>query len=286
MDAVRLPEYRLVVLGTIASMRKGGRGERPRLGVRLVLGAAVRSGRRYWRQILPVAVAVSLATVTVDVVVTDVVGAADLPVAIPLSLLSSVLTLLGAVLLSGFLSQLAGVEHPPGQSPSIRAAARSLAWGRLVGADLLVALIVVVGLIALIIPGLVFLVLLSVTGPAIDLEDRKVLAALRRSAHLVRRHFWTSALLIVVPSVAASLVEGLGPHPDNPAAIVGLLVVRTAAAAPCEAMLGLISVRLFVRLAALDASPATPRGGGQAKAAGHSSGPGAVAVPPRAGPDV
>ena len=260
-------------------MHPGGRGERkkpPRLRVRPVLAAAIRSGRRYWRQILPVAVAVSLVTAALDIVLTDVVDATDLPLAITLSLLSWALSLLGAVFLAGFLSHLAGVPHPPGESPTVRAVARDLAWGRLAAADLMVALIVVIGLVALIIPGLVFLVLLSVVGPVIDLEDRKALAALRRSAHLVRRHFWPTALLVVVPSVVASLIEGVGPHPDSPAGIAGMLAVRVLAEAPVEAFLGLISVTLFVRLARLDDAAA-------AGSSGDGSGPGAVAEPPRQG---
>jgi len=223
-----------------------------------------------------VAAAVSLVTATLDIVLTDVVDATDLPLALSLSVLSWTLSLLGAVFLAGFLSQLAGIPLPPGQSPSARDVASTLAWGRLAGADLLVALIVVVGLIALIIPGLVFLVLLCVVGPVIDLEDRKALASLRRSAHLVRHHFWTAALLVVVPSIAASLIEGLGPHPDSPAGIAGLLAFRVVAEAPVEAFLGLISVALFVRLARLDDRPA-------AGAPGRDSGPGAVAEPPRQG---
>ena len=259
-------------------MPPGGRDEQPappRLRARPVLAEAIRSGRRYWRQILPVAVAVSLVTATADIVLTDVVDAADMPVAITVTLLSWTLSLLGAVFLSGFLSQLAGVARPPDERPSVRGVARDLAWGRLAGADVMVVLIVIVGLVALIIPGLVFLVLLSVVGPVIDLEDRKVLAALRRSAHLVRRYFWTTALLVVAPAILASLIEGVGPHPDSPAGIAGLLAFRVVAEAPVEAFLGLISVRLFIWLAQLDDHAAG--------SPGHGSGPGAVAEPPRQG---
>jgi hypothetical protein len=258
---------------------RAGRAARPPLGVRLVLAAATGAGRRYWRKILPVAMAVVLVTATVDVVVTDVVDQADQSLVISLSLLSSILSLLGAVFLSGFLGKLAGVDHPAGESPSVSEVARKLPWGRLIVADLLVALIVVIGLVALVIPGLVFLVLLSVTGPAIDLEGRKARAALRRSAHLVRRYFWTAALLVVVPSIAASAIEGLGPRPDSAGAIAGLVAFRVVTQGPIEALLGLISVRLFVRLAQLDAQAAS---GSPA----HSSCPAAVAEPPRAGPDV
>jgi hypothetical protein len=251
---------------------------RPPLGVRPVLSAVIAAGRRYWRKILPVAMAVVLVTATVDIIVTDVIDQKNAPLAISLALVSSILSLLGAVFLSGFLGKLAGVEHPPGESPSVTDVARTLPWGRLIVADLLVALIVVIGLVALIIPGLVFLILLSVTGPAIDLEGRKAVQALRRSAQLVRRYFWTSALLVLVPAIVSDLIEGLGPHPDSPGAIAGLLAFRVVTQGPIEAVLGLISVCLFVRLARLDAQAV-------AGPAAHCSGPAAVAEPPRAGPD-
>lgn len=263
-------------------MSRRGRADqpaRPQLGVRPVLAAVIAASRRYWRKILPVAMAVVLVTATVDIVVTDVIDRTNAPLAVSLSLVSSILSLLGAVFLSGFLGKLAGVHHPQGEGASVGEVARTLPWGRLIMADLLVTLIVIIGLVVLIIPGLVFLILLSVTGPAIDLEGRKSVAALRRSAHLVRRYFWTSALLILVPAIASDLIEGLGPHPDSPGAIAGLLAFRVVILGPIEAFLGLISVCLFVRLARLDAQAA-------ASPAANCSGPAAVAEPPRAGPDV
>ena len=50
---------------------------------------------------------------------------------------------------------------------------RSLPWGSLILADLLVTLIVVAGLVVLIIPGLIALTLLAVVGPVIELERRR-----------------------------------------------------------------------------------------------------------------
>ena len=70
---------------------------------------------------------------------------------------------------------------------------RSLPWGSLILADLLAALIIVIGLVALIIPGLIAITLLSVAGPVIELERQHAVAGLRRSAHLVRPHFWRVA---------------------------------------------------------------------------------------------
>jgi hypothetical protein len=138
---------------------------------------------------------------------------------LPLSLLTGLsasgVILLGTVFLSGFLSRLVREVEGGSERASGWTVARTLPWGRLIGADLLVGLLVVVGLIALVIPGLAAIVFFSVVGPVIEIENRPVIAALRRSAHLVRRHFWAVALLVVLPLAVAhslsALITGLSP---------------------------------------------------------------------------
>ena len=153
------------------------------------------------------------------------------------------MSLLGAVFLSGFLCRLVSTtEHgnsrprepgpgnsargqpgPGGRGPGapsngtrIRDVLRSLPWGSLILADLLAALIVVVGLVALIIPGLIAITLLSVVGPVIELERQHAVAGLRRSAHLVRPHFWRVAALRPLPLLLANGVVGFLPDPVRP----------------------------------------------------------------------
>lgn len=90
----------------------------------------------------------------------------------------------------------------------------SYRWGfRRFGSVLLVAvligLVVVGGLILLIIPGLVFLVFLSVSIPALVIEDRRGREALKRSWNLVSGHFWHAVGVILVAAIIASLVSSL-----------------------------------------------------------------------------
>ena len=56
-----------------------------------------------------------------------------------------------------------------------------------------------VGLLLLVIPGLILFNVLALVGPVIEVENRKVMAAIRRSIHLVRGHFWSVALLATLP---------------------------------------------------------------------------------------
>ena len=170
---------------------------RPRVGVWAVLADAVRAGIENWWRILAVAVAVSIVTAVAETVVEVFVDRANVSVSLVADLTASVVSLLGAVFLSGFLCRLVGGGGDQ-EDTSIRHVARTLPWWRLIEADLLVVLIVVIGLIALVVPGLIAANLLAVTGPIVDIENRSVIAALRRSAHLVRGHFWAVTAVIFV----------------------------------------------------------------------------------------
>ena len=97
---------------------------------------------------------------------------------------------------------------------------RSLPWGALIRADLLVAAIIVLGVLALVIPGLIAMNLLAVVGPVIEIEERRPWAGLRRSAQLVRPHFWKVALIGTLPVLVASGLESALPDPEGRPALV------------------------------------------------------------------
>lgn len=224
---------------------------------REILAAACRAGLRDRWRVLAVAICVTTAVALAEVVVEDLVHRANLPVSVVADLSASAVSLLGAVFLSGFLCKL--VRRPDDESAvTLREVAKTLPWGRLIGADLLVSLLVVVGLIALVIPGLIALNLLAVAGPVIETEDRAVIAALRRSAQLVRPRFWMVALLVTVPVIAATEIDTLGPEPAGVVAALEFLAIRGVAAGIVEAAIGLVLVKLNARLAELSASQRTP----------------------------
>jgi hypothetical protein len=246
--------------------------------VREILVAAARSGRRDGWRILAVAITVSTVTAVGEVAVSHLIDPSELALSILVSISAGAVSILGTVFLSGFLTRLAGAaEHAtpapgpaPGPGPAAGATApppratlsqvaRSLPWGRLILADLLVVVLVIIGILALVIPGLVILTLLAVTGPVIEIEDRKVLAALRRSARLARHHFWSVALLATVPMILASEIESIAPDPTGVGEILEVLAVRGIGEGVLEAAIGLILVRLCYRLIALDRQPTGAR---------------------------
>ena len=173
------------------------------LRFRPIAVAVAHTARRHAWRILVVSIVVSAVTVAVDAAADHLLDRADVTTAVVGAVSTSTVSLLGAVFLSGFLCRLVTVdehgktEHgkTEAEGSRIRDVLRSLPWGSLILADLLVALIVLIGLVALIIPGLIAITLLSVAGPVIELERQPAVAGLRRSVHLVRPHFWRVAAL-------------------------------------------------------------------------------------------
>ncbi len=236
------------------------RRDRQPVGIRAVLAGAAAAGRSYWHRILAVAIATSVVTAAVEIVVDEYANRADLSLAIFADLSASAVSLLGAVFLSGFVCKLTAAAAR-GEDVSVKQVLRILPWVRLIGADLLVALAVIVGLLLLVLPGLVAINLFGVVGPVIEIEDRRILAALRRSAQLVKPHFWSVALLVTLPVALAGELDSVVPEPRSLRAVLANLALRGVVEALLEAGIALIVVQLSRRLIELDlASAGTHQG--------------------------
>jgi hypothetical protein len=256
--------------------RRTERGrKKPRVGILAVLAEAARMGRRHWWRILTVAVMVSAVTTLAELLIDELVPQDSRPWSVIGDLTASGLSLLGAVFISGFLTKLIGhsldsdKNHRPDNGISIRRVLATLPWGRLIGADLLVALVVVVGLVLLVIPGLILFNLLALVGPVIEVENRKIIDALKRSARLVRGHFWSVALLATLPVALASEIEALAPSPDSIGEFLKILAIRGLGEGIAEAIIGLILVQLSHRLIVLDRARQDPARQDRAKQADH-----------------
>ncbi|MCW2911645.1 MAG: hypothetical protein JWL68_6434 [Actinomycetia bacterium] len=238
------------------------------LRFRPIAAGVVRTARRHAGPILAVSIAVSAVTVAAELAADHLLGGAGLTTALAGSLSTSMVSLLGAVFLSGFLCRLVSdTEH--GQAghgeaghdthgTRIRDVLRSLPWGSLILADLLAALIIVAGLLALIIPGLIAITLLAVVGPVIEIEHRHAVAGLRRAAHLVRPQFWRVAAFGTLPLVLANGIVAVLPDPSGTTGVVTTVVVRSAGEGILEAAVGLLLVELCYRLIAAERDAARP----------------------------
>src|ERR1700722_9289389 len=267
----------------------------------IAVAVAHTARRNAWR-ILVVSIVVSAVTVAVDLGADHLLDRADVTPAVAGAVSTSTVSLLGAVFLSGFLCRLVTVsehgaaehgaaeagehgktEHgktgPEAEGSRIRDVLRSLPWGSLILADLLVTLIVLVGLVALIVPGLIAITLLSVAGPVIELERQHAVAGLRRCVQLVRPHFWRVAAFGTVPLLVANGVIAVLPDPSGPTDVVTTLIVRSVGEGVVEAAVGLVLVELCFRLIAADHAAAAAAAVTAPTA--PTAPPGGFAAPPR-----
>jgi hypothetical protein len=81
--------------------------------------------------------------------------------------------------------------------------------GRLIGAGVLATIIIVIGFILIIVPGLIALTFLAVVAPAVVIDRLGVTDALRRSRELVSGNAWRVFGVLVVLFLVTALVSGI-----------------------------------------------------------------------------
>jgi hypothetical protein len=117
-------------------------------------------------------------------------------------------SLLGEVFYTAVVS--ATVVKPGGAEEfDFRETFRELRLGHLLAADVLYAVIVAIGFVFLIVPGLVMLTWFALVAPAVEIEGRTALDGLRRSRELVRRRFWLVFMVLVPLTFASDLLAEL-----------------------------------------------------------------------------
>jgi len=115
------------------------------------------------------------------------------------ALAGTAMSQVGITFYAGLLDKVVG-EFELGEDPEpVLHVLRTLPYGSLIVADLLINLLAAIGLLLLVIPGLIIFTLLAITGPVINIEHVGAIKGMRRSAHLVRPHFWLVFLLVTLP---------------------------------------------------------------------------------------
>ncbi|MDX6623822.1 MAG: hypothetical protein QOE75_1754 [Solirubrobacterales bacterium] len=119
-------------------------------------------------------------------------------------------SLLGEVFYSGAIA--IGLTHPEHEHPPrLREIARQINYKRLIVIDILYVVLVLLGMVAFVIPGVLVFVYLGLAGPVVEIEERTVRQAFRRSFELVRGSFWFVFLVLAPIEIAGDLVgEYLG----------------------------------------------------------------------------
>lgn len=223
--------------------------------------------RDHWGALLPAAVVIFvpvglLETLDADLQDTladsgDTLGAVEL---VTVTLLHTASALLGQILFAGLISAVA--TH--GTGPGVRGLidlGRELPVGRLILADLAFVLVIAAGLVALIVPGFVFLVLFSLIGPVIEVEGSGVRRSFGRSRELVRGRFWLVAAFVLPITlfegslgqlIESASVWSLG---DN---FLGEWAAGSLNNLASSTLLALAVTVLYLELSGAGASPRTP----------------------------
>ncbi len=116
--------------------------------------------------------------------------------------------LIGEVFYSGAVA--VALTHPhDGRPPSLREIAARLKYRRLIAVDLLYTLIVSIGILLFVAPGVAAFVWLGLAGPVVEIEGRGVRAAFSRSIHLVRGRFWLVLGVLVPVEILGDSLAGL-----------------------------------------------------------------------------
>jgi hypothetical protein len=215
-----------------------------------VLVAAARTYRRRFGVIVGAAVVVFGISALVDVL-TDVLSdeISDYPGLVALLLTVAGLAVFGTEFFAGLMDRVAGQEERGLPRQPLGHIVRTLPYGRLIAADVVLALLTIVFSFALFVPGIIFFTFHALVGPVVVMEDRKVRSAFRRSRQLVRGRFWLVFLLVTLPILFeenvvhgfVEMFEGLGA--------LAVFVVNTLAGAAVGSIVAVIEVTLAHRLA-------------------------------------
>jgi hypothetical protein len=233
--------------------------------VRPVLVAAFSTYRRRFGLIAGAALVVFAISATFDVsadVLADKIG--DNPGLVAVVLMVAGLAIFGTEFFAGLMDRVVGEEERGHPRQPLRQILRTLPYGRLIAADVILALGTAVLSFALLVPGIVFFTFYSLVGPAAVMEDRKVFSAFRRSARLVRGHFWLTFTLVTLPvvleeNVVHGIVEAFGSL-----GLLAVFLVNALAGAAVGSIVAVVEVTLAYRLSMRKPEPAAGSGHGAA----------------------
>jgi hypothetical protein len=172
------------------------------LRARNVIRAALRTYREQFSRVAGLALLVFGTIGAINATAAVLIG--DNHVSRPLgavvtSTVAGALSMAGVVVYAGILDKVVGAHLHGHPDLSVREIWRVLPLRRLLWADVLFAIVTVVGLALFVIPGVIVFTGFALVGPVITIEDRSVVSAFRRSWNLVRPRFWLTLLLVTVP---------------------------------------------------------------------------------------
>jgi hypothetical protein len=119
--------------------------------------------------------------------------------------------LLGEIFYTGAVA--IALTHPhDGEPPSLLQVARMIDYRALIVVDLIFGVLVALGAVAFIVPGILVFVYLGLAAPVVEIEHRGVRAALSRSFRLVRGHFWLVLAVLLPIEIASDVATNLATN--------------------------------------------------------------------------
>jgi hypothetical protein len=122
------------------------------------------------------------------------------------SFVAIALLVLAEPLFAGLLDKELHPAVEGGAALPLRRLLAEFPFARVILTDLLLLVVVLVGLILLLVPGLVAYTLLGLAVPLVVAEDLRPVAAFRRSFALLRRNRVVALMLVLLPTVVAELL--------------------------------------------------------------------------------
>ena len=217
--------------------------------------------RAWWKYILPLAVIILVPIDFLDSWISDEMdglGSGRFEEILALLVLGGALawtSLLGQVFMAGTIG-LSLIHTKDGKPPRLAWMARHISYGKLIAVDLLYLLIVLVGAVLLAIPGLLAFVFFGLAGPVVEIEDRSVKGAFKRSFELVRKDFWLVAWVLgtlqVIGTYLSEGIEHMAGEIFSDAKLVEV-IAGAGSSVLLEPLFAVAAVLLAMRLAGLKA---------------------------------
>jgi hypothetical protein len=223
--------------------------------------------RAYWPLLAIVAVVVfgpivALELVSEDLHAADTDGGLEVAEAIVAALGLSLFATLGDVFYTGVVAAAVGMRRE-GVRRDLRQIASHLPYATLIAVDVLFALVVVAGLIALVVPGVILFTWFALAPAVVEIEGAGVRAAFARSRQLVSGSFWRVLALLVPVSLGGDalgvLLAESGPSLLGEGAAGEWLggVIADVATAPLFALAAVVATHQLIAAHGEAAQPGT-----------------------------